>query len=141
MKLAPSYISRETLIKKAAKRSQRRIAEYTSVSSAFKEGESTFVKENLDSVARYANRHNVNFRFEPNVGEADSTKMSVFRREVKFLNMYDGSEPMPYLMPEYAGEAIITSSKNAENKVVYNGKESFMEALRAEAAKILYGKK
>ena len=133
MKLAPSYISKETLIKKAAKRSQRRIAEYTSVSKAYKGEESKVIEENLDSIARYANRHNINVRFEPNVEEAGSSKMSVFRREVKFFDMHDGSEPMPYLSQEYAGNAILSKD--------LNDKQSLMDAIRAAAANILYGKK
>ena len=133
MKVAPSYVSKERLIKKAAKRSQDRIAEHITMSSAFKPENSKLINENLDPIARYANRHNLNIEFEPSVDNLGSAKMNVYKREVEWFDPHDGSEGFPYLTQKYVGEGVL--DKNLDNK------KDLLKAFRAEAAKILYGNK
>ena len=59
MKIAHSFISKEKLMKKIAHRNQARIADYTTVSTAFKPEDLKIINDNLDSIARYAERKNL----------------------------------------------------------------------------------
>ena len=133
MKIAPSYISKERLLKKIAKRSKERIAEHTVVSSAFKPENSKMIQENLDPIARYAERHKIDIEFEPNIEEAGTTKMNIFKRTVKFMDMHDGSDPFIYMDQDFAGSAILPSKMDNKNE--------FLKTIRTNAAKILYENK
>lgn len=131
MKIAPSFISREKLIKKAAKRASERIAEHTTVSSAFQDKEADFIKSNLDSAARYASRHHVNLEFMPNLNNyrKDGTKVNVYRRVIRQTQTFDGSDPIIYGDQEFRGSAIIGQEINT--------KKDFMKNLREQVKQIL----
>lgn len=133
MKVAPSYVSKDRLIKKAANRSKERIAEHITMSSAFKPENAKLINENLDPIARYANRHNINVQFEPSVENLGSAKMNVYKREVEWYDPHDGSEGFPYFVQRYAGEGIL--DKSLDNK------KDLLKSFRDEAARILYGNK
>lgn len=133
MKVAPSYISKERLLKKIAKRNNERIAEHTLVSGAYKPEEAQMIKENLDPIARYAERHRIDLDFEPNIDKAGTTKMNVYKRNLKFNDYYDGSDPIPYLSKDFAGTAIIPNQMET--------KGDFLKTIRENAAKILYENK
>ena len=134
MKVAKGFFSsREYLAKQAAKRSQRRIAEHLTLSTAFKPEDSKIIQENMDSIARYANKKRIDIAFEPSSENLRAPKMDVSRREVKFMELNDGSETIPYLLPEYAGSAVLPEG--------INNKKDLMDAIRAAASKILYEKK
>ena len=131
MKVAPSYVSKEKLMKKIAKRTERRIAEYTTVSSAFQPNEEKLVKSTLDSASRYAYRKNLNLNFMPNLSnyKKDGTKVNVYQRVVRQTHPFDGSEPIIYGDQEFRGSAVIPQS-------VDNAKD-FMKSLRAQVKEIL----
>ena len=133
MKLAPSYLSKKTLTKLINKRNNNRIAEYTKVSTAFKQGEAEGIKENLSSIARYAQRQHINFEFVPNVKQG-GTKMKLFKREVTLMeNPNDSyhSLSIPVLYKNFEGEATFPNDLP---------KEDVMKTIRMEASKILYKK-
>ncbi len=134
MKVAKGFFtSREYLIKKAAKRSQERIENHITLSTAFKPEDSKIIKENLDSIARYANKKRINIAFEPSSENLRAPKMEVSKRVVRQTEPYDGSEPIFYMIPEYAGSTVLPEG--------INNKKDLMTTIRTEAAKILYEKK
>ena len=134
MKLAPSYLSKKTLTKLINKRNNNRIAEYTKFSTAFKPGEAEGIKENLTSIARYAQRKHINLEFVPNVKQG-GTKMKLFKREVTMVenpNDTIHSLTIPVLLKNFEGEATISNDLKSKKDV--------LETIREEAAKILYKK-
>jgi len=134
MKIAPSYISREKLVEKAAKRARRTIEDHTKISTAFQPEKSKIIEENIDSVARYAKRHNIEIEFEPHRGAPGSVKMSVYERNIKYVEPFDNSmDPFPYLSTDFAGVAFLPENMT--------DKKEFMDTVRKESAKILYGDK
>lgn len=131
MKIAPSYISKEKLIKKAAKRANERIAEHTTVSSAFQDKEADFIKSNLDSAARYANKHRLNLEFMPNLNnyKKDGTKVNIYSRVIRQTESFDGSEPIIYGDQEFRGSVILGQELNT--------KKDFMKSLRDQVKEII----
>ena len=131
MKIAPSYMSKERLLKKAARRAQQRIEDHTRISTAFHPEKYNEIKDNIDSVARYACRHSLEIEFQPQRYKKDAPKMTVYRRSVKYVDPLDGvSDPYPYLGQDYVGSANLPEG--------ISDKKSFMKAVRSEAAKLLY---
>ena len=134
MKVAKGFFSsREYLIKKAAKRSQERIENHLTLSTAFKPEDSQIIRDNLDSIARYANRKKINIAFEPSSENLKAPKMDISERVVEQTNSYDGSEPIFYMVPKYVGSTVLPTG--------INNKQDLMKIIRTEAAKILYQKK
>lgn len=134
MKVAKGFFSsREYLAKQAAKRSKRRIEEHITLSSAFQPKDSAIIKENLDPIARYADRHRIDIAFEPSSENFSAPKMDVSRRVIKQAPSYDGSDPIIYMVPERAGSVVLPEG--------INDKKTLLKTIRTEAAKILYGDK
>ena len=134
MELTPSYLSKKFLIKRINKRTKNRIEEYTKVSTAFKTGEADSIKENLDSISRFAQRKHINLDFVPNVKQG-GTKMKLYSREVTMVeNPNDTLHTLtiPVLLKNFEGEATISNDLKTKKDV--------METIREEAAKILYKK-
>ena len=135
MKLAPSYISKERLLSKIADRNEKRIAEHITVSSAFRPEDSKIIKDNLDSIARFAERKSLNLGFEPSSENLSTAKMNVYKQSSKLVNTYDGFSPDTsniMLLPstDYVGSAKLPDG--------INSKEKLMDAIRKSAAEVLY---
>lgn len=133
MKLSSIFTTKKSLMKKIDKRNQKRIKELTNVSTAFKPEDSKNIRDNIDSIARYANRKKITLQFEPSAEDLSAAKMSVYKKQVKFYDKYDGSEPMSYTVDELAGYTVLPKG--------LNNKKDLMDTIRSEAAKILYEKK
>lgn len=131
MKVAPSYFSREKLLKKVAKRNAERIAEHTTVSSAFKHEDEKLIQESRDSAARYAQRHHLNLEFMPNLTnyKKDGTKVRVYQRVVRQTTPYDGSDPIIYGDQEFLGSTVIPQA--------VNNVKDFMKSLRDQVKDII----
>ncbi|MCR5266200.1 MAG: hypothetical protein K6E29_06360 [Cyanobacteria bacterium RUI128] len=134
MKIAKGFFSsRESMAKKALKRSKQRIEEHITLSSAFQPKDSAIIKENLDPIARYADRNRINIAFEPSSENLSAPKMEVSRRVIKQTEPYDGSDPIIYMVPERAGSVVLPEG--------INNKQELLKTIRTEAAKILYENK
>ena len=136
MKIAHGWFSkpsRESLIKKAQRRSAERIESHLSLSTAFQEKDSKVIQENLDTIARYAHRQNINLAFEPSSTNLSAPKMDVSRRVLKETTTYDGSDPIYYMIPEKAGSEVLPAG--------IDNKKDLMTAIRSAASRILYEKK
>lgn len=125
------FSSKEDIIKKIQKNAEKRVKDYTTVSSAFKPEDSKAIKDNLDSIARYAKHNNINLEFEP-VSKNSDVKMRVFKRSLKKADSFDG-KIISYLGQDFAGEAYLPSG--------IKDKKEIMNLIKTESAKILYGEK
>ena len=141
MKIAKGWFSkpsRESLLKKVKRRNEERIESHVSLSTAFQEKDSKVIKENLDTIARYAERNEINLAFEPSSTNLAAPKMDVSRRVLKETPSYDGidlneSEPIYYMVPQKAGSEVLPAG--------LEDKKDVMTAIKSAAARILYEKK
>ena len=138
-----SHLSRAKLIKKAEKRAESRIKEYTKVSSAFDAQEAADVKGNMDSAARYAYRHNVNLEFSPSMDEhyqRNGIKVAVYKRGQRLMGMhelngtYDSTDVICIPTQDFAGSAIITEKAKSEEP---SFKHPFLKSMREKIRGIL----
>lgn len=135
MKLTSSLFSKESLVKKINKRNLQRIQDHTRVSSAFKEEDSKLIKDNLDSIARYAERKNINLEFEPSASSKGVAKMNVYNRGTTLMNTFDDMDSKRMIaipVTKLAGSAKLSAE--------ISNKEELMEAIKSNSAQILYNK-
>ena len=132
MNLISGFRSKEALAKKLAKRNAERISDYTLVSSAFKPEDVKIINDNLDSIARFAERKNINLRFEPSSADMSSAKMKVYKRGVTLMNDVLGDPSWAVPVENYRGSAKLPAG--------IESKEDLMEAIKKSAAEILYKK-
>jgi hypothetical protein len=134
MKVAPSYISKETLLKKIEKRNLKRIAEYTGISSAFKPEEVEFIKNNIDPIARIAEKNNCYLEFVPGADVLNKTAhMNVYKKGYQMIK------------PEF-GDSFISIPTNTHTGVVdlpqnITDKESFLKTIKSGIQHILENSK
>jgi hypothetical protein len=138
MKIAHSFISKEKLMKKIARRNQARIADYTTVSTAFKPEDLKIINDNLDSIARYAERKNLKIDFEPSSENMRAPKMSVYKQGSQLVNTFDGTSSDASDMLLIPTEHLMGSAKLPAGMT--DNKE-FVDAVKSNAAKFLYNQK
>lgn len=130
MKLVTKLLSRENLAKKIQKRNKNRIETYTTISTAFKPEDAKIVQDNIDSIARYAERNQLYVAFMPSV-RTGAPKMDVYKRGTKTLQS-----------PENPHKTITvpcqTHKGNASLPYGITDNKEFLSEFRKEASKILY---
>ncbi len=138
MKIIHSFMSKDKLLKKIARRNQERIADYTTVSTAFRPEDSKIIKDNLDSIARYAERKNLKIDFEPSSENMSAPKMDVYKQGTQLMKTYEGFTPDTsdvMVVPAYhlLGSAKLPAGMTDNKK--------FVDAVKSSAAKFLYEQK
>ena len=118
-------ISREKIAQKIEQNKLKRIEEYTKVSTAFKPEDSAIIRENLDSIARNAKRNNCNLEFVPSKRILGAPKMRVLDRTAESSGYTQGDT--------LKGEVLLPAHMGT--------KEEVLNAIKTNAAKILYGEK
>ena len=130
MKLPCSLYSKETILNKIAKRTNKRINEYTSVSNSLAADKAGNIKKNLDSISKFAERKNCNLEFVP--GEdlyENSAKMKVYKRGLILIRDREGMPVAAFNNQSLSGEAFLPD-KVSDNK-------SFMKSLRDQVKNII----
>ena len=84
MKVAPWYVPKKCLIKQAKKAADRRIKNCIDISKDVKTEDAQFIRENAESLSKYAARHNFKMEFIP--GENNNLQMNVKRAKIYISN-------------------------------------------------------
>ena len=127
MKILPDYFSKATRIQKQInKRAARRIELFINCSDKLN---SEQLNRNIDSISRYAAKHDCRLAFSPVKDSANNkVKMDVYKKELKLL---EGSDGLPILATNnetLSGGEVLPQCKSDK---------SFMKAIRHIARKIM----
>lgn len=106
-------LSKKIVHKKLENRNLRRIQEYTTVSDSLEPKFAQRINENIDSIARYAERKNCHLEFVPSQDlYQNSMQMNVYKKGISILNGNDGLPLMWFDLKNLSGQSIL--SKDAE---------------------------
>lgn len=127
MKILPDYFSKANRIQKQInKRAARRIELFINCSDKLN---SEQLNRNIDSISRYAAKHDCRLAFSPINGSANNEiKMDVYKKGLRLL---DGSDGLPIVAMDcetLSGGQVLPQCKSDK---------SFMKAIRHIARKIM----
>lgn len=86
MQVTSLFLSSDFLLRKIAKRNLKRVNEYTSISEKLSPELSKPLKNNIDSIARFAEKENCNLEFVPGTDLfQNSAEVNVYKRNYKII--------------------------------------------------------
>lgn len=126
--------SRKKLAKEIAWRNAKRIEKHTVVSRAFRPEEIKPYKDNVDSIARFAEKNNCKLEFTPSFKKLGTPKMKVYDTGYRDVP-YGNGTTYPEWFEKYRGEIFLPK------EIATKDKKGVMETIKAHVAKVLYGDK
>ena len=129
MKVAHTFLSKKSLINKLNKRNADRIKEFTSISPDLKPEVAAPIKENIDSIARFAARKNCCLEFVPAQDLFEgAAQVNVLKRGLSFILDYQN---IPIVAQSYrglSGQAVLADNLSGKG---------FMNNLRSQVKNII----
>lgn len=113
-------LPQKILSKAIEKKRLNRIQEYISVADSLEPKFAQRINENVDSIARYAQRKNCHLEFVP--GEdlfQNSAQMNVYKKGISFLTDDDGLPMCAFDLKSLSGQSVLPNEAKGEDLIGY----------------------